>query len=91
MTQEYKVIHKIKPFPNQKMRAEAYKELFKSDLGQKVLEDIAVTSGFYSAKLSQSERESFQQEGVRSVVAFIMNHVNIETFEPVTTKESEHG
>ena len=60
-----------------KQLAVAYKQVFESDNGQKVLEDIEKRCSFYTTThIKGDSYESAFLEGTRSVVLFIKNMLN---------------
>ena len=60
-----------------KQLAVAYKQVFESDNGQKVLEDLEKRCSFYTTThVKGDSHESAFLEGTRSVVLFIKNMLN---------------
>jgi len=60
-----------------KQLAVAYKQVFESDNGQKVLEDLEKRCSFYTTThIKGDSYESAFLEGTRSVVLFIKNMLN---------------
>lgn len=60
-----------------KQLAVAYKQVFESDNGQKVLEDLEKRCSFYTTThIKGDSHESAFLEGTRSVVLFIKNMLN---------------
>lgn len=72
-----KIIRQDKPFTTPQERLEAYKHVFNSELGSKVLSDISIYAGMTEMTLSQSEREAYQREGMRYVVNRILSILDV--------------
>lgn len=82
-----KIIRQDKPFATPQERLEAYKHVFNNDLGNKVLNDIAIHAGMTELTLSQSDREAYQREGMRYTVNRILSILDVRDIKTEQQKE----
>lgn len=59
----------------------AYREIFSSDAGKAVLEDLCKACNVYSSTMDVNPHEVVFKEGARSVVLRILKTVEIDPFE----------
>lgn len=62
----------------EKRRRATYKELFGTEAGQEVLEDLLKSNYFFSSTVGDTPYETAFNEGRRSVICAILNYVTLD-------------
>ena len=62
----------------EKRRRATYKEVFATEAGQEVLEDLLKSNYFFNSTVGETPYETAFNEGRRSVVCAILNYVTLD-------------
>ncbi len=65
-------------FEKDKKRRASYKELFSTELGREVLEDLMKNNFFWTSTITNDLQETAFNEGRRSVILAILNYVSLD-------------
>jgi hypothetical protein len=65
-------------FEKDKKRRASYKELFSTELGREVLEDLMKNNFFWNSTITNDLQETAFNEGRRSVILAILNYVSLD-------------
>ena len=65
-------------FDKDKKRRASYKEIFSTEVGREVLEDLMKNNFFWTSTITNDLQETSFNEGRRSVILAILNYVSLD-------------